>query len=148
MDEHTIAAFFDEFRKIALEKVAVSGGQLSPSSAPKTSAPTPAPAAKVAPTPAAKPPVSGPPAPAGGGLARIRNPGLRSQVANTRRLSAFGAKAPPVNRGTLLPKKTPAPNLRAVTTMPVRRPSKPAFIPGNQDMGKYMKPLSSADLGI
>jgi hypothetical protein len=54
----------------------------------------------------------------------------------------MGQPAPKLNRGTVLPKKTPAPNLRAVTTMPVRRPSKPAFIPGNQDMGKYVKPMS------
>jgi len=137
MNEQTIIAFFDEFQKIAL-----AGGQLSESSTPKTSAPTPAPAAKLPPTPAAKPPAVAAPKPAGGGLASIRNPGLRSQVANTRRLSQISQPRPALSRGTLQPKKTPAPNLRAVTTMPVRRPSKPAFIPGNQDMGQYVKPMS------
>jgi hypothetical protein len=128
MDEHTIQAFFDE-----LQKIAMAGGQLSESSTPKTPAATPASSAKLAPTPAAKPPTLGPPAAASGGLGRIRNPGLRSQVANTRML----AKAPSLNRGTLDPRKTPAPNLRSVATMPVRRPSKPAFIP---------KPLTAADM--
>lgn len=128
MDEHTIAAFFDEFQKIAM-----AGGQLSVSSTPKTPAPTPASAAKLAPTPSAKPPKLGPPAAAGSG---IRNPGLRSQVANWR--SGYsGVRSPPIDRGTVQPKKTPAPNLRSVTTMPVRRPSKPAFMP---------KPLTQGDI--
>jgi hypothetical protein len=142
MDEQTIRAFFDEFRKIA-----VAGGQLSESSTPKTPAPTPAPAAKVAPQKSAAPPKIAPVKPAGGGLSAIRNPGLRAQVASSRRLGGFNPPRPR-NTDTIKPKKTPAPNLRAVTTMPVRRPSKPAFIPGNQGMGQYVKPLSAADLGI
>ena len=143
MEYTTINSFFDEFSKIAL-----SGGQLSPSSAPKTSAPTPAPAARLAPTPSMKPPSLGAVRPAGGGLARIRNPGLRSQLASSRGLAGLRTPAPIRSQGTIQPKKTPAPNLRAVATMPVRRPSKPAFIPSNKGMGGYLKPLSSADLGI
>lgn len=137
MNDTTIAAFFDE-----LEKIALAGGQLSVSSTPKTPAATPAPAAKVAPTPAVKGPVSAPPAPASSGLGAIRNPGLRAQVASTRALTGYKPPAPPVSRGTIQPKKTPAPNMRSVTTMPVRQPSKPAFIPDNSNMRQYTKPMS------
>lgn len=143
MDENTIVAFLDE-----LQKIAVAGGQLNLSSTPKTPAATPAPAARLAPTPSAKPPAIAPVAPPSGGLGAIGNPGLRSQVANTRALTGFKTPAPRVNRGTISPKPTPAPNIRSVTTMPARRSSPPQFAPGNQGMGRYVKPLSSADLGI
>lgn len=143
MDTRTISAFFEELQKIAL-----AGGQLSPSSAPKTPAPTPAPATRVAPTPAIKPPVLAPVAPQAGGLSAIRNPGLRSQVANSRALTGFKPPSPPVRKDTLAPKKTPAPNLRSVTTMPTRRVEPPKFAPMRPDMGRYVKPLRAADLGI
>ena len=145
MEEHVLAAFFDEFRKIA-----VAGGQLSQSSMPKTPAPTPVPAAKLAPMKSALAPKVAPVKPltgATGGLSNIRNPGLRAQVASSRQLRGL-KPPPPRNQDTLKPRNVPAPNIRAVTTMPVRRPSKPAFLPGNEGMGRYTKPLSSADLGI
>jgi hypothetical protein len=116
MDEHTISAFFDEFQKIALV-----GGQLSESSTPKTPAPTPPPMAKVAPQKSAAPPKIAPVKPAGGGLS--------TQASSSKRLGGFNPPRPR-NPDTFRPKKTPVPNLRAVTTMPVRRPSKPAFMPG------------------
>ena len=141
MDRTTITALFDE-----LEKIALAGGQLSVSSTPKTPAATPAPAARVAPTPVAKAPVSAPPAAPRSGLGAIRNQGLRAQVANTRALTSYNPPAPQVSRGTIQPKKTPAPNLRSVTTMPVRQPAKPAFVPDNSNMGQYVRPLRSSDL--
>lgn len=141
MDQITISAFFDEFHKIA-----VAGGQLSPSSVPKTSAPTPAPTAKLAPTPAAKPPATAPVGPPGGG---IRNPGLRSQAQNMQSgYPGVNAPAPKLDRGTLLPKKTPAPNVRSVTTMPVREPAKPAFLPDSRAMRSYLRPMTRSGLGI
>lgn len=54
MNNHTLKSFLDE-----LEKIALAGGVPKSAPPPKTSAPTPAPQARLAPTPAAKPPQMG-----------------------------------------------------------------------------------------
>lgn len=142
MDQAIIAAFFDE-----LEKIALAGAVPKETPAlPKTTAATPAPAAKTAPTTVAKTPVLSQVAAPQGGLGAIRNPGLRAQVASTRALTGY--KQPPVAQGTIEAKKTPAPNLRSVTTMPTRQVTPPKYAPSNEGMGQYMRRPSAAELGI
>lgn len=149
MELQTIRAFRDELVKLSL-----AGGVTQAPSAPKTSAATPAPSARVAPTSVPKAPVLGTPGLAHSAIpkaAPFKNPSLQAQVSNMRRYTNIRTPAPPRRMGSIKPKPTPVPNIRGVATLPVRPTApQPAFQPkvNSNFMSKYTKPQSAADLGI
>ena len=135
MEPQIVASFLDE-----LEKIAVAGQVAAAPKPPKTSAPTPAPAARAAPQHAVKAPQMPTPIPAssGGAAAPAARPQPNPALANLNaRFQSSGA----INRrsavGGLVPRartivrpqartRPIKPDIRGVVTRPMGRPS---FIP-------------------